>query len=467
MLRSLFLLLLLLASLYGQSYTSLLNRADKYARSSSKTNQFRAYNEYKNLYLRALMNDNKKLKKSALEGIVKSGNRLHIDVSQYSRELLHMKSTTKVSRFKKSQKKDSSKKIRVRSSHKLKAVRWKNGRLVLKFDKKLKNNQINYFKLYDKKDKIYKYIFDIHASMLTKSQRLRKSGIDRIKLAQYNPNTLRLVIANSKKLIIHFKKKRRSLYVHIEHTQVKELHHKRDIAKISSKVTTYREHTKKIIVIDAGHGGKDPGALGYRRYREKVVVLQIAQKLKKILKSQGYKVYMTRDRDVFIKLRNRTKFANDRHADLFISIHANAVGRKDAKSVHGMECYFLSTSRSKRAKKVAAMENSADLEDMDFYGKQCFLNTINSHNIIAANKLAIDLQRGALAALQKNYKNVKDAGVREGPFWVLVGAQMPAVLVEVGFITHPMEAKRLANAKYQQRMAQGLANGIERYFINN
>ena len=113
------------------------------------------------------------------------------------------------------------------------------------------------------------------------------------------------------------------------------------------------------------------------------------------------------------------------------------------------------------------MENSADLEDMNFYGKQCLLNTINSHNIIAANKLAIDMQRGALASLQKKYRNVKDAGVREGPFWVLVGAQMPAVLVEVGFITHPMEAKRLADRKYQHTMAEGLANGIERYFINN
>jgi len=84
-----------------------------------------------------------------------------------------------------------------------------------------------------------------------------------------------------------------------------------------------------------------------------------------------------------------------------------------------------------------------------------------------SNKLAIDLQRGALSTLKSRYKNVKDAGVREGPFWVLVGAQMPSVLVEVGFITHPEEAKKLVNRKYQKTMAQGLANGVERYFINN
>jgi N-acetylmuramoyl-L-alanine amidase len=466
MLRSLLLLFLFLVSLYGQNNSALLKRANTYAKLSSKTSQFRAYNEYKNLYLRALMNDNNKLKRSALEGIVDSGNRLHIDVSQYARELLHMKSSYQAPKHKTTQKAKKYKKIKVRSSYKLKAVRWKNGRLVLKFDKKLKNNQINYFKLYDKKHKTYKYIFDIHASMLTKSQTLRKSGIDRIQLAQYNSNTLRLVIENSQKLIIHFKKDSRKLYVRMDKVAIKSRSSHIALKKVMKK-RIFSYHKNKVIVIDAGHGGKDPGALGYRKYREKVVVLQIAQKLKKILKARGYKVYMTRDRDVFIKLRNRTKFANDRDADIFISIHANAVNRKDAKEVHGIECYFLSTSRSGRAKKVAAMENSADMEDMDFYGKQCFLNTINSHNIIAANKLAIDLQRGALGTLKQHYKHVKDAGVREGPFWVLVGAQMPAVLVEVGFITHPMEAKRLANSKYQQRMAQGLANGIERYFINN
>ena len=302
--------------------------------------------------------------------------------------------------------------------------------------------------------------------MLTRSQTLRKNGIDRIKLAQYNPYTLRLVIENSKKLAIRFKKDARALYIRMNKASGSVKRETPIVKKSQRKILT-ASRKNKVIVIDAGHGGKDPGALGYRHYREKVVVLQIAKELRNILKARGYRVYMTRDRDKFIKLRNRTKFANEKHADIFVSIHANAVSRKNAKSVHGLECYFLATSRSDRAKKVAALENSADLEDMDFYGKECFLNTINSHNIIAANKLAIDLQRGALSTLKKRYKNVKDAGVREGPFWVLVGAQMPAVLVEVGFITHPMEAKRLANRQYQRTMALGLANGVERYFINN
>jgi N-acetylmuramoyl-L-alanine amidase len=92
---------------------------------------------------------------------------------------------------------------------------------------------------------------------------------------------------------------------------------------------------------------------------------------------------------------------------------------------------------------------------------------LNNHKIVASNKLAIDLQQGVLAELRKYYKGVKDGGVREGPFWVLVGAQMPAVLIEVGFITHPIEAKRLVNKLYQKRFAKGIADGIERYFIKN
>jgi len=135
--------------------------------------------------------------------------------------------------------------------------------------------------------------------------------------------------------------------------------------------------------------------------------------------------------------------------------------------VHGIECYFLSKSRTNRAKKVAEKENSADISDMNFYGKESFLNTLGSHNIVASNKLAIDLQRSMLARLKKSYQDIYDGGVREGPFWVLVGAQMPSVLVEVGFITHPKEARRLVNNRYQKKLAIGLANGIERYFLNN
>ena len=465
MLRSLFIIVSVVLTLSALSNSEILKRADKFVKSTNKSNQFRAYNDYKNLYLRAMMQDDKKLLKNSLSGIVKSGEKLHIDISQYRKELASFSKNTKKSQPKKSKKsfKKSKTKVQVKASNRLKSVTWKSGKLVLKFDKKIAKNDVNYFSKYDTKRKKYQYFFDIHGAIYS-SKALRKNKIDKIKISQHNFKTIRLFIENRNQLSVRYSHNTSSITVSID-TKVKK--------KRASKILTHpaiapqRLDRNKVIVIDAGHGGKDPGAIGYKHYREKVVVLSIAKSLSKKLKSRGFKVYMTRNSDRFVKLSKRTKYANKKYADIFISIHANAVSLKNAKKVQGIETYFLSKSRSSRAKRVAAKENQADLSEMDFYGKESFLSTLNSHNIVAANKLAIDLQRGALGTLNKKYKNVKDAGVREGPFWVLVGAQMPSVLVEVGFITNPTEAKRLVNSKYQEALATGLANGVERYFLNN
>ncbi len=456
MLRYLFILLIFAITVYGLSDSEILKRADSLVKKENKSDQFRAYNDYKNLYLRALMSNDERLEKRSLIGIVKTGDKLRIDVSEYSKKLSKLKTLKKHKPQKNEIKKD--KKIRVISSHKLTSATWKNGKLVLKFNKKLSTKQINYFTLYDKKRSKYKYIFDIHASMKTANKILRKKGVSRIQLAQYNSKTIRLVIENSSKLKVNFKKDITELIIKIVPPS-------KLTAKKSTPPSVLRKN--KVIVIDAGHGGKDPGAVGYKKYREKIVVFQIAKRLKTILKDRGYKVYMTRANDKFVKLSNRTKYANKKNADIFISIHANAISGKHATKVHGIESYFLSPSRSKKAERVAALENSADMSDMNKYGKNTFLNFLNHHKILASNKLAIDLQRGMLGALRKKYKDVNDGGVREAPFWVLVGAQMPAVLVEVGFITHPREARRLVNKDYQKRLATGLAFGIERYFANN
>ncbi|MCF6331559.1 MAG: N-acetylmuramoyl-L-alanine amidase [Sulfurimonas sp.] len=461
MLRTFFILVVFSISLFSLDNSEILKRANSYMKTGSKSDQFLAYNDYKNLYLRSIMSLDEKLRKDSLKGIVKSGIALHIDISQYQEELsnLKIKTTYNNPASKPLKKSGGAKNIVLKSSHKLKSINWLNkDKIVLKFDKKLQKNQINYFTLYDEKNKKYRYIFDIHASMLTKSQTLRKDGVKRIRIAQYKPNTLRFVIENSKKLKIKFNKNSNSLTIHIitKITKTKAVNH--------VQIGLNRD---KIIVIDAGHGGKDPGAVGYRKYREKIVVLKIAKHLESFLTTRGYKVYMTRDKDKYIELSNRTAFANKKKADLFISIHANAVGKKNAHKVHGIECYFLSPSRSKRAERVAAKENSAYVSEMNMYGKQNFLKFLNHAKTTASHKLAIDLQRGMLGSLNKHYKGVKDGGVREGPFWVLVGAQMPAVLVEVGFLTHPIEAKRLVNDNYRKTIAKGMANGIDRYFRNN
>ncbi len=476
LLLALFLLFGTLA-LHAQSDTQLLQRAQKNLASKSKSDVFKAYNDYKNLYLRAIMEQNEALRIKALKGIVNSGNRLHIDVSSYQEELRTLsKSSYKKPTPKGNKASKKAKKIKLKATNKLKAVYWRNGRLVLRFKKSLKKHQINYFKLYNAKKNEYKYVFDVEASMLTKSQTLRKNGIKSIKIAQYKPNILRIVFKNDSVLRVRFKPSGNELIINVQPSKrssvtarTKKKKAKKSAAHkkvIEPKYEPKRPIGQKVIVIDPGHGGKDPGASGYRRYREKNVVLGIAKYLRDYLKKRGYVVYMTRYDDRFIKLSNRTKYANRKKADLFISIHANAA-RKNKHRARGIETYFLSPSRSERAEKVAAMENKADIDEMNFYGKKSFLMFMNNHKIVASNKLAIDLQQGMLLELRKYYKRVVDGGVREGPFWVLVGAQMPAVLIEVGFITHPTEAKRLVSKSYQKRLAKGIADGIERYFIKN
>lgn len=222
----------------------------------------------------------------------------------------------------------------------------------------------------------------------------------------------------------------------------------------------------KVVVLDAGHGGDDPGAIN-GSLKEKNIVLSIAQKAGKELQGRGYKVYYTRSKDKFINLRDRTKYANDKAADLFISIHANAAPSKTkAATMRGIETFFLSPARSERSKNAAALENKSDIEEMNYFSKQTFLNFLNREKIIASNKLAIDVQREVLARAKSVSSKASDGGVREAPFWVLVGALMPAVLLEVGYITHPSEGDLINNSKYQDALAKGLADDIDVYFSN-
>jgi len=471
MVRFFSLLFILVLTLSALSDSQTLKRANLLMKGGSKSEQFRAYNDYKNLYLKAIISENFKLRKDALKGIVSSGNKLHIDISKYKTELRsykNYKKTVKKVRLSQPKYKTSIKKVkkpRVKSSNNIKSIEWiEKDKLILSFEKKIEQKKINYFKIIDSKKNKYRYVFDIHTSIPKSLKNIKHKKIDKIKIAQYKLNTVRIVFENSRKINLRFKIDSNKLIITLKTTAKKVVKNKKFVDK---KISPLRLDRDKVIVIDTGHGGKDPGAIGYKGYREKVIVLQIGTKLKNILKSRGYKVYMTRYSDKFVKLSNRTKYANRKNADIFISIHANAVPKNKAKKVCGVECYFLSKSRTSRAKRVAAKENSADLSDMNFYGKESFLNTLSSHNIVASNKLAIDLQRGMLGTLKKSYSDVTDGGVREGPFWVLVGAGMPSVLVEVGFVTNPKEAKRLVNKKYQEKLAHGLADGIERYFINN
>jgi len=152
---------------------------------------------------------------------------------------------------------------------------------------------------------------------------------------------------------------------------------------------------------------------------------------------------------------------------LFLSIHTNSIPKEKTNTTSGIETFFLSPAKSERAKRVAELENKSDIREMNESSKNAFLESLNRPRITASHKFAIDVQAGLLQAARTKYKDVKDSGVREGPFWVLVGAQMPSILVELGYVSHPEESRRLYEKEYQQLLANGIANGIDSYFLKN
>ncbi|GAA7289004.1 N-acetylmuramoyl-L-alanine amidase [Helicobacter pylori] len=236
--------------------------------------------------------------------------------------------------------------------------------------------------------------------------------------------------------------------------------------KNDASIKTKRKKHKKI-VLDAGHGGKDCGAMSANLVCEKDIVLEVVKFLHKELKKRGYSVLLTRDKDIYIDLVARTELANKKSADLFISVHANSIPKRSTSNAHGIETYFLSTARSERARKVAEQENKDDVNLMDYFSRSLLLNSLNTQRLIVSNKLAIDVQYGMLQSVRKNYPDVVDGGVREGPFWVLAGALMPSILIEIGYNSHAIESKRIQSKPYQKILAKGIADGIDSFFSKN
>jgi N-acetylmuramoyl-L-alanine amidase len=216
----------------------------------------------------------------------------------------------------------------------------------------------------------------------------------------------------------------------------------------------------KTIVIDPGHGGKDPGTYINGRIQEKHIVLSLAKMLAKRIKERfDCDVFLTRNEDVFMSLEQRTAFAVARKADLFISLHVNAY---KTSQIHGVETYVLSLADDERAKAVAAKENATtqkNISDLQKTLSDLLLNT----KVVESRRLATEVQGGMVAEARKAHKGIKDLGVKGAPFYVLIGADMPAILVETGFITNPSERARLLSHEYQQRLARGIVSGIEGY----
>jgi N-acetylmuramoyl-L-alanine amidase len=236
---------------------------------------------------------------------------------------------------------------------------------------------------------------------------------------------------------------------------------KRDSEKIITK-----------IVLDPGHGGHDPGAVGKRGLYEKDVVLDIGLKLRKILsKNKNVKVFMTRDKDVFIPLEARTAFANSKGADIFISIHANASPNRTAR---GIETYILNWTDEEEAIRVAARENAISLKRMKEHMKRyksevdmILADLARDNKREESLKLAGFIQESITTVLSDKYNNIKSLGVKGALFYVLLGAEkIPSILTEVSFISNPVEERLLSRDVYRNYIANAIAKGIDSYIAS-
>jgi N-acetylmuramoyl-L-alanine amidase len=217
------------------------------------------------------------------------------------------------------------------------------------------------------------------------------------------------------------------------------------------------------IVIDPGHGGKDPGALGKKSY-EKDIVLEISQKLKKSIEKEfDVDVLITRNDDTFLTLQERTQFANENQADLFISLHCNAAQNRKSK---GVEVFILSTAKTTDARAVEALENSVVIEYEG--GKEAVKAYDDLQFILADLQQSEQLEESSDLAVRLQTELIRktkslDRGVKQAGFYVLRGAFMPSVLVELGFITNEEEEKKLLSSKYQNEIVKAITSGIKSF----
>ncbi|MDY4445003.1 N-acetylmuramoyl-L-alanine amidase [Campylobacter sp.] len=507
----------------------------------------RLHNEIKNAYIKSVINDDFECKKASLERLIKANAVFNIDSKALKKELASIsqanaknadknsakkstpksqnsaqeaknteqktKSITAQTKEQKSQKAKVEAKAEPKSLRVLEVLSDKNS-LKIKLNRNINKGELKNFTLGSGDS--WRNVYDITGILPSKFPTPQNGISAKIRIAQKDPSTVRIVFEDAKKSQIYaqinekeitFSKNKpaqntqktepsgsakkvastekttagkaektaktqntkndKKIVKKPEPINQKAMKITADIAAASNKLSK-KQKASKIIVLDPGHGGDDVGALSQnKKLREKDIALSVSKKTASLLKERGYKVLLTRSNDRFIKLRSRTSFANDKGAHLFISIHANAAPNKEkAKIMNGIETYFLSPSRSERSMNAANLENKADTDEMNYFTKLSFLNFLNREKIIASNKLAIDIQAGLLKSVRASYK-VSDGGVREAPFWVLVGALMPAVLIEIGYISHPEESQKIANSKYQDHIAKGIADGVDEYFAKN
>ncbi len=455
---------------------------------------FDKYKIAKKNYITAIFKNDKEKEVLYLKDLILYGEKADQDISKYKSELyridkknsssskIKIKYTPTETKYKDLKDeniladipdgllKEKEKFVKGNINYDIKSIQSKDNTIIVDFSKKISKNDIKFLKKHEKNG--YLYTFEIKGNFRdAETTKITLDGITSIDISQETDDVLHLSIfdGNDTKTYYFISDKRLVIKNNIAVSLKEIVSAEKEAVVETIQYTSPKNNKTKVIVIDAGHGGKDSGAVGPNNEYEKVVTLKIAKYLYDDLKSLGYVVYLTRDDDTYITLKERTGIANRKNADLFVSIHANAVTKDRIMYARGIETYFLSPARSERAKGVAALENKEDMDAMDNFNDQdLVLTLLNRSKTVQSQKMAIDVQSHILYQVRKRYgKEMIDNGVREAPFWVLVGAQMPAVLIEVGYISHPEESKILMTDMYQQDVANGISEGITAYFIHN
>ena len=293
-----------------------------------------------------------------------------------------------------------------------------------------------------------------------------------VRIAQFRPSTVRVVLdldsikdykiftfSEPFRIIVDVKGDRRQ-EISSSKKEVIETAKPEAAPVEKAKPAAFKPGRIRRIVIDPGHGGHDPGAMSPSGTKEKDIVLQIGLNLaQKVREELGIDAVMTRSTDVFIELQERTAIANKVGADLFVSIHANASLNRAA---NGIETYYLNLAKTEKAAQLAAKENGTTLEKVSMLQAVLF-DLMANYKLNDSAHLADEVQKALHKKAQTGYAAVKNLGVKQGPFYVLVGATMPSILVETAFLSNEKDEQKLKDPQYQDLTADGILAGIRGY----
>jgi N-acetylmuramoyl-L-alanine amidase len=356
--------------------------------------------------------------------------------------------------------------VKTRKYAEVKEIRYWSGvthtRIVIDIDKEVayKNQLLNEDVALDKPPRLYIDLFAAKLNPQLKEPIAIDTGLlKRVRAGQYTPDTVRVVLDLESVTDYKIFPLKDPFRVVVDVLGSSHVTQKEETAK-ASPLPVPRQPFK--LVLDPGHGGEDPGAIGPTGLREKDVVLRISAKVReKVKRDLGWDVVMTREDDRFIRLEDRTAIASTEEGRLFVSIHANA--SKD-RGIRGIESYVIGTTTNKDALRLAAKENNISprqVSDLQIILTDLKLN--DPTKVIPSRQLADCIQSALVNNLQKKYGQGKDLGVKQAPFIVLVGAEMPSTLIEVSFISNPVEERMLRDEYYLDALADAIVDGLKRY----